>query len=39
VYKEVQLNQVVPSGDLKRKYFLNWADLSQKNDPGVMLRM
>jgi hypothetical protein len=38
MYKEFQLNQVVPSGDLKRKYFLNWADLTQKNDPGVLLR-
>ena len=38
MYKEFQLNQVVPSGELKRKYFLNWADLSQKNDPGVLLR-
>lgn len=38
MYKEFQLNQVVPSGKLKRQYFLNWADLSQKNDPGVLLR-
>jgi len=38
MYQEFQLNQVVPSGQLKRQYFLNWADLSQKNDPGVLLR-
>lgn len=38
MYQEFQLNQIVPSGELKRRYFLNWADLSQKNDPGVLLR-
>ena len=38
MYKEIQLNQLVPAGELKRQYFLNWADLSEKNDPGVLLR-
>jgi len=38
MYKEFQLNQVVPAGELKRKYFLNWAELTQKKDPGVLLK-
>lgn len=37
-YKEFQLNQVVPAGKLKREYFLNWAELSQRNSPGVLLK-
>lgn len=38
VYNGIPLNQVVPSGDLKKKYFLNWDFLSKKNDPGVLLK-
>lgn len=38
LYNGIALNQVVPSGDLKKKYFLNWDALSQKNDPGVLLK-
>ncbi len=38
LYNGIPLNQVVPSGDLKKKYFLNWDDLSKKNDPGVLLK-
>ena len=38
MYKEFQLNQIVPAGALKRQYFLNWADLSNSNDPGVLLK-
>lgn len=38
MYKEFQLNQVVPAASLKREYFLNWADMSKKNVPGVLLK-
>jgi Ribosome inactivating protein len=37
-YKDFSLNQVVPSDQLKRKYFLNWDDLSKKNASEVLLK-
>lgn len=37
-YNEFQLNQVVPTDKLKRQYFLNWAEMSQRNLPGVLLK-
>jgi hypothetical protein len=37
-YNGFALNQAVPSDQLKKKYFLNWDNLSKKGDPGVLLR-
>jgi hypothetical protein len=37
-YNGFPLNQLVPTDALKQKYFLNWGDLSKKNDPGVLLK-
>jgi Ribosome inactivating protein len=37
-YKGFALNQAVPSGELKKEYFLNWDNLSKKGDPGVLLK-
>ena len=37
-YKEFALNQAVPMDKLKPAYFLNWDTLSQKKDPGVLLK-
>ena len=37
-YNGFPLNQVVPIPDLKKKYFLNWDDLSGKADPGVLIK-
>ena len=37
LYKTFNLNQIVPVGKLKQKYFLHWDALSKKNDAGVLL--
>jgi hypothetical protein len=37
-YNGFSLNQTVPTDELKKKYFLNWSDLSSRNDPGVLLK-
>ena len=38
LYNGFNLNQAVPSDELKKKYFLNWDNLSKKGDPGVLLK-
>jgi hypothetical protein len=38
LYNGFALNQTVPVGALKKKYFLNWSDLSRTNAPGVLLK-
>jgi Ribosome inactivating protein len=38
LYKTFNLNQVVPVGELKQKYFLHWDAMSKKNEPGVLLK-
>jgi len=37
-YNGIALNQTVPLKDLKQKYFLNWDDLTQKKDTGVLIK-
>lgn len=37
-YNGFLLNQAVPSSELKKKYFLNWDNLSKQKDPGVLLK-
>ena len=38
LYKTFNLNQLVPVGELKQKYFLHWDAMSKKNEPGVLLK-
>jgi hypothetical protein len=38
-FGKFDLNQVVPSKELKEKYFVHWSDKSKVNDPEVLLKL